>query len=168
MSVKNLVYNKLARQNIFFCFINAIQIFVVLTYCYHYLFIIYILILILIIININFIVLLLLLYFIFVTVTIVIVLSSINVIYFNLSHFIPYCSYYYDFSLRVACDVMCPTFLKVFLFPFLFNDFHFILPLLIHVKNHFSLAIIVYTIIAIITTILYFSTLPIIGGKFCN
>ena len=35
MSVMNLVYNKLARQNIF-CFINLISILVVLTYCFHY------------------------------------------------------------------------------------------------------------------------------------
>ena len=35
MSVKNLVYNKLARQNIF-CFFNSISILVILTSCYHY------------------------------------------------------------------------------------------------------------------------------------
>ena len=35
MSMKNLVYNKLVRQNIF-CFINSISILVILTYCYHY------------------------------------------------------------------------------------------------------------------------------------
>ena len=35
MGVKNLVYNKLARQNIFCC-IHSIAILVVLTYCYHY------------------------------------------------------------------------------------------------------------------------------------
>ena len=35
MSMKNVVYNKLARQNIF-CFINSISILVILTYCYHY------------------------------------------------------------------------------------------------------------------------------------
>ena len=35
MSVKNLVYNKLARQNIF-CFINSISVLVVLTNCYNY------------------------------------------------------------------------------------------------------------------------------------
>ena len=35
MGVKNLVYNKLTRQNIF-CFIHSISILVVLTYCYHY------------------------------------------------------------------------------------------------------------------------------------
>ena len=34
MSVKNLVYNKLARQNIFF--FNSISILVILTSCYHY------------------------------------------------------------------------------------------------------------------------------------
>ena len=116
--------------------------------------IIYILILLIIIITIDFIVLLLLLYFIFVTVIIIIVLSIINVIYFILSHFISYCSYYYDFCLRVACDVYVSHFF--FLFPFLVNDLHFILALLIHAKNHFSLAIIVYIIIVIITTILFF------------
>ena len=35
MSVKNLVYNKLARQNIF-CFFDSISILVILTSCYHY------------------------------------------------------------------------------------------------------------------------------------
>ena len=83
---------------------------------------------------------------------IIIVLSIINVVYFNLSYFISYCSYHYDFCLCVACDV-CHFF---FLFPFLVNDLHFILALLIHAKNHFSLAIIVYIIIVIITTILFF------------
>ena len=60
---------------------------------------------------------------------------------------------------------MCLT---VFFFPFFVNDLHFIRALLIHVKNHFSLAIIVYIIIVIITTILFFSTLPVIGGEFSN
>ena len=103
----------------------------------------------------------------FLLVIIVIVLSIIDVVYFNLSHFISYCSYYYDFWLRVACDVYLS---HVFSFPyFLVNGLHFILALLMHVKNHFSLAIIVYIIIVIITTILFFSTLPpVIGGKFSN
>ena len=35
MSLKNLIFKKLARQNIF-CFINSISILVILTYCYHY------------------------------------------------------------------------------------------------------------------------------------
>ena len=143
MSVKNLVYNKLARQNIFFALL--IQFWFLLFWLT--VIIIYILILLIIIITIDFIVLLLLLYFIFVTVIIIIVLSIINVIYFILSHFISYCSYYYDFCLCVACDVYVS---------FLVNDLHFILALLIHVKNHFSLAIIVYIIIVIITTILFF------------
>ena len=155
MSVKNLVYNKLARQNIFFALL--IQFWFLLFWLT--VIIIYILILLIIIITIDFIVLLLLLYFIFVTVIIIIVLSIINVIYFILSHFISYCSYYYDFCLCVACDVYVS---------FLVNDLHFILALLIHVKNHFSLAIIVYIIIVIITTILFFSTLPVIGGEFSN
>ena len=100
MSVKNLVHNKLARQNIFFALLIQFRFLLFwLTVI-----IIYILILILVIIAIDF-VLILLLYFIFVTVIIIIVLSIINVIYFILSHFISYCSYYYDFCLRVACDV---------------------------------------------------------------
>ena len=79
ISVKNLVYNKLARQNIFFALL--IQFWFLLFWLT--VIIIYILILILIIITIDFIVLLLLLYFIFVTV-IIIILSIINVIYFVL------------------------------------------------------------------------------------
>ena len=35
MSVKNLVYDKFSRQNIF-CFINSISVLVILTYYYHY------------------------------------------------------------------------------------------------------------------------------------
>ena len=35
MSVKNLVYDKFSRQNIF-CFINSISVLVILTYCHHY------------------------------------------------------------------------------------------------------------------------------------
>ena len=160
MSMKNLVYNKLARQNIFFALL--IQFWFLLFWLT--VIIIYILILV-IIINIDF-VLLLLLYFIFVTVISIIVLSIINVIYLILSHFISYCSYYYDFCLCVVCDVYVSHFF--FLFPFLVYDLHFILALLIHVKNHFSLAIIIYIIIVSITTILFFSTLPVIGGEFTN
>ena len=126
MSVKNLVYNnKLARQNIFFALL--VQFWFLLFWLT--VIITYILIIILIIITIDFIVLLLLLYFIFVTVIIIIVLSIINVIYFILSHFISYCSYYFDFYLRVACDV--------------YGSF---------------LAIIVYIIIVIITFIFFFNT----------
>ena len=54
--------------------------------------------------------------------------------------------------LRVTC--MCPL---SFSPSFLVNDIHFILALLIHVKNNFSLVIIVYIIIVII---------PVIGGEF--
>ena len=71
--------------------------------------------------------------------------------------------------LLFACCVwrVCvPLFL--FFFLFLFLVLHFILPLLIHVKNHFSLAIIVYIIIVILTTILFFSMLPVCGGEFSN
>ena len=50
-------------------------------------------------------------------------------------------------------------------FPFLVNNLHFILELLIHVKNYFSFPIILYVIIVIITNILFFSTLPVIGGE---
>ena len=63
--------------------------------------------------------------------------------------------------LCVTC--MCPTF---FVFPFLVNNLYLILALLVHVKNHFSLAIIFYIIIVIITTILFFWTIPVIGGEF--
>ena len=72
-----------------------------------------------------------------------------------------------QFAYTVVRRVCVPLFV-FFLFSFLVNDLHFILALLIHVKNHFSLAIIVYIIIVIITTILFFSTLPVIGGEFSN
>ena len=153
----------MARQNIFFALLT--QFWFLLFWLT--VIIIDILILIIITINIDFIVLLLLLYFIFATVIIIIALSIINVVYFNLSHFTSYCSYYYDFCLRAACDVYVSHFF-FFLLPFLVNDLHFILVLLIHVKNHFSLAIVVYIIIVIITTILFSSTLPVIGGEFSS
>ena len=87
---------------------------------------------------------------------------------FTLFYFISYCSYYYDFCLRVVCDMyVSPQIFFLFLFfSFFVNDLHFILALLIHVKNHFSFVIIVYIIIVIITIILLFSTLPVIGGAF--
>ena len=44
-------------------------------------------------------------FFVFIIVIIVIVLSITNVICFISSHFISYCSCYYDFCLCVACDV---------------------------------------------------------------
>ena len=154
----------MARQNIFFALLT--QFWFLLFWLT--VIIIDILILIIITINIDFIVLLLLLYFIFATVIIIIALSIINVVYFNLSHFTSYCSYYYDFCLRAACDVYVSHFFFFFLLPFLVNDLHFILVLLIHVKNHFSLAIVVYIIIVIITTILFSSTLPVIGGEFSS
>ena len=66
--------------------------------------------------------------------------------------------------LRVTC--MCDVYVSFFPSFFLVNDLHFILALVIHVKNNFSLAIIVYIIFAIITTILFLSTLPVIGGEF--
>ena len=65
--------------------------------------------------------------------------------------------------LRVTC--MCPL---VYFSPFLVTDLNFIIALLIHVKNHFSFAIIAYIIIVIITIILFFPTLSVIGGKFSN
>ena len=163
MSVKNLVYNKLARQNSF-CFINSISILVVLTDCYryyscscssyyycyyycHYYFYYYC--------HYNY-------YFITIIVIIIIVFSIINVICFILFHFTFYCSYYYDFCLHVCVTCMCP--LISFVFFFLVNDVHFIFALLIHVKNHFPF-VTVYIII-IITIILFFSTLLVIWGKF--
>ena len=106
MSMKNLVYNKLARQNIF-CFINSILILVILTYIYHYCysscsssyyycyyyyhyyFYYYY--------HYHY-------YFIVIIVIIIIVLSIINVIHFILFNFISYCSYYYGFYLPVVCD----------------------------------------------------------------
>ena len=127
MSVKNLVYNKLARQNIF-CFINSISILVVLTYCYHYSHLYssyyyyhyyfyyehhyyY--------------------YFIVIIVVSSIVLSIINVIHFILFYFISYCSYYYDFCLRVVCDVyVSPQFFFLSFLSFLVNDLHFILAII--------------------------------------
>ena len=125
MSVKNLVYNKLARQNIF-CFINPISILVVLTYCYyyyyyyyHYYFYYYY--------HYYY-------YFIVIIVIIIIVLSIINVFHFILFHFIFYCSYYYDFCLRVVCDVYVSP--RIF-FSFLVNDLHFILTLLIYQESFF-------------------------------
>ena len=154
ISPKNLVYNKLARQNILF--VLLIQFKVVLTYCYylypyssyyhHYCF-----------------------YFI-----IIIIFycyyghhyyrsQYYQCYFFTLSHFISYCSYYYDFCLCVVCDVYVPS--RIF-FPFLINDLHFILALLIHVQNLFFFTIIVYIIIAIITIILFFLTIPVIGGEF--
>ena len=93
------VYNKFSRQNIFFALL--IQLWFLLFWLT--VVIIYILILILTIITIC---------FIFVKVIIVIIiLSIINVIYFILSLFISYCSYYYNFCLRVACDVYVSPFL---------------------------------------------------------
>ena len=65
--------------------------------------------------------------------------------------------------LRVTC--MCPL---VYFSSFLITDLNFIIALLIHVKNHFSFAIIAYIIIVIITIILFFRTLPVIGEKFSN
>ena len=129
-------------------------------------FITYILILILIITIAFIILLLLLLYFIVITVIIIIVLSIISVIYFILSNFISFWSSYYDFCLCVAC-VACDVYVSSLnFFPFLVNDLHFIVALLVHVRNHFSFVIIVYIIIFIITIILFFSTLPAIGREF--
>ena len=122
MTMENLVYNKLARQNKLFALL--IQFWLLLFWLT--VIIIYILILLFIIIAIDFIVLLLLLYFIFVTVIIIIVLSIINVIYFILSHFISYCSYYYDFCLRVACDVYGSLFSHYRLYHHCHHHNHFI------------------------------------------
>ena len=59
--------------------------------------------------------------------------------------------------LRETC--MCPL---VYFPPFLVNDLHFIISLLIH----FSFAIIVSIIIVIITIILFFSTISVTGVEF--
>ena len=152
ISVKNLVYNELSRNNVF-CFINSISIFVVLTCCYHYSyssFYYYY--------HYCFYTFLLLLYFLVIIVIISIVLSIINVIY--LFHFISYCSYYYEFCICVVCDVH--EFPRIFS-PFVVNDLYFILHLLINAKDYFPFATIIYVIIVIITIILFFSTLPVIG-----
>ena len=53
-----------------------------------------------------------------------------------------------------------------YFFSFLVNDLHLILPLLIHVKNQFCFATIVYIFIVIITLILFFATLPVNGAEF--
>ena len=81
-----------------------------------------------------------------------------------LFYFISFCFFLFILLWLLFC-VACDMYVSLF-FPSLVNDFHFIVALLIHVKNHFSLAIIVYIIIVIITTILFFSTLPVIGGEF--
>ena len=122
MSVKNLVYNKLVRQNIFFALLIQFWFLLFLLTVI----IIYILIIFLIIITIDLIVLLLLLYFIFVTVIIIIALSIINVIFIILSHFISYCSYYYDFCLRVACDVYVSLYSHYRLYHHCHDHNHFI------------------------------------------
>ena len=103
MSVKNLVCNKLARQNICIFLINSISILVFLTYCYHYLYpyscycyYCYCF------------------YFIIIIIIIIIITTIFYCCYshyycsqyfismlFILSHFISYCSYYYDLS--VCC-----------------------------------------------------------------
>ena len=120
ISVKNLVYNKLPRQNIFFALLTQFWFLLL------WLTVIIIYILILILITIDFTVLLLLLYSIFVTVIIIIVLSIVNVIYFILSHFICYCSYYYGFCLRVACDVYRSRFSHYRLYHHCHHHNHFV------------------------------------------
>ena len=162
MSEKNLVYNKLPRQNIFLALLMQFRFLLF----WLAVIIIYKFILILITVNIDFIVLLLLLYFIFVTVIMFIVVSIINA--FILIYLMLFLIVHVTMTfLCVTCDMyVSHHFFKKFLFPFLFNDLHFILALLIYVKNHFYLAMIVYIIIVIITTILFFSTLPVIGGEF--
>ena len=89
MSVKNLVYNKLARQNIF------VALLIQFRFLLFWLTVINILILILI--TIAFIALLLLLYFIAIIVIIIIALSIINFIYFILFHFISSSTCHHDF-----------------------------------------------------------------------
>ena len=113
MSMKNLVYNKLARQNIF-CFINAVSSLVALTYCYHsyyyyhYFYYYY-----------HY-------YYCFIVIVIIIVFSIIIVIHFILFHF------YNSFLIMYLFP---PNFFSFFL---LVNDLQFIFVLLIYVKHHFS------------------------------
>ena len=102
---------------------------------------------------------LLLLYFIVIIVIIIIVLSIINVILFYLVLFPIY------FLLCVACDMYGSC--RIF-FPFLVNDLRIILALLIHVRNHFSFAIIVYIIIVFITVILFFQHYQSLGENSAN
>ena len=114
ISMKNLVYDKLARQNIF-CFMNSISILAVLSYgyhsssfyYYHYCFYYFFIIIIMIIIVAVFYCYHSHHYY---------VLHIINVICFILFHFTFYCSYYYDFVLCVVCDVrMSPHIFSLFL-----------------------------------------------------
>ena len=152
-----LVYNKFSRQNIFFALL--IQLWFLLFWLT--VIIIYILLLIIIIIF--------TICFTFVKVIIVIIiLSIINVIYFILSLFISYCSYYYNFCLRVACDVYVSPFFVFFFCSFLLIIYILYSHCLYMSRIILLLAIIVYIIIAIITTILFCSTLPVIGGEFSN
>ena len=162
--MKNLVYNKLARWNIFY-FINSISILVVLTYCYHdyycssyhyyryychYYFYYYH----------HY-------YYLFIVIIVIIifVFSIINVIHFILFHFI----FLLVILLIFVCVFMWHVCVSSSKFFFLVNDLHFILALLIHIKNHFfSFVITVYMIIVIITIILIFSTQLVIGGNSPN
>ena len=155
MSAKNLVYNKLARQNIF-SFVNSVSIIVVLTYCYcsysycysyyyHYCFYYFVIII----------------YFIVIIVIIIIVFSQCYFILF----------YFLLFILLLVLSVCCLWRVCVpscfFFFPFLVNDLHFILALLIHVKDRFSFVIIVY-IIVLITIILFFQHYQSLGENLAN
>ena len=129
MSVKNLVYNKLAKQNMFFALLIQFrfQLFWLTAI------IIYTLILlIIIIITIAFIILILFLCFIVIIVIIIIVLSIISVFFILFFFLIVHITMTFVCALCVMC--ICPL---VIFFPFLVNDLHFILALLIHVKNHF-------------------------------
>ena len=103
MNVKNLVYNKFFvlliqfRFWLFWLTVIIIYMLIIIT--------VIIITIIIIIITIAFIILLLSLLYFIIIVIIIIVLSIINVVYFILSHFISYCSYYYDFCLCIAWDV---------------------------------------------------------------
>ena len=124
ISVKNFVYNKLARQNICIFLINSISVLVFLTYCYHYLYpyscycyycyCFY--------------------YFIIITTIFYCCYSHyycsqyfISML-FILSHFISYCSYYYDLSVCRVCDMYISS-----------NNFVFFPLLMIYILHSYCL-----------------------------
>ena len=110
----------------------------------------------------------LILLIIIITIAFIILLITITILYCYYSHHY-YCSQYYQcylfyfylilflivhITMTFACVVRVCVCILSYFFPFLVNDLHFIL------------AIIVYIIIVIITIILFFSTLPNIGREF--
>ena len=148
MSVKNLVCNKLARQNIF-CFINSISILVILIYCYHYShsssfycscsssyyyhyhFYYYY-------------------HYYYYFIVIILVLSML----FILFHFLLFRLLWF-LSVILYEECVSPRF---FSFSFFVNDLQYILTLLIYFKH------VIHVIITI--NFFFFSTLLVIGGEF--